>query len=405
MVSRSILLIVALGLPQTAQADGGDAIYIEQVSLDNTFGHLNVVIPEDGEGDASASLKAGGNDAFGQAAYGRMMMSVDQNQYGAAIATAQIEGGSTAGAVSAITESHGNRADASNLSGSTQYLAYQTNDGYTQATTNVNIHTSRTLDARTTAVANASAHSTTFGDNRGYSEQTANGDVLADARVQACCVSETVDVDTAAAGNAMVATGDTSTLVAGAVQITADGAAIRGRTSTFLGRALDVSVATSAAGNSAEAINSHGYALLGREGSEVFQGNVADVSAETSATVQQLYGEAAISANGVGNTLSLSNVGADTDLQSIQSNYGDVSATASLEGISGSGVGTLEAIAVGNDATAMLCDVCGTATLSGTIQQANFGQVQARSEVTGETGDISAATTVFGNRASFIVGD
>ena len=399
------LLALAMAAPaagdETASSGG---VVIDQVALDGAFTDLHVVYPDHGAGDVSAAAAAGGNSAAAYAPYGRLDVRAAQHAYGAAIATSTVRGGVSAGAVDASADAAGNAIDAENAGGAVQHLAYQTEDGYTQAAVNVDIETAQTLSTRAGATANSARHASAGGDNRGYTEQTANGDVFADTWAQACCVSETARFETTATGNAVDARGDVSTLVAGAVQLTGENAVIRGRTTAFLGRGVDVQASTRATGNAAKAENAFGFTSLGREGSEVFQGNIAVVEAETDLTVLELYGEAVASAEGVGNALSVANRGADTALYGIQSNYGDVAATATFQGGAGGGVGHVDAVAVGNDAMAMLCDVCGDAALTGSIQQVNYGQVSATAQAAG-AGHASVSASAFGNRATFIVGD
>ena len=83
------------------------------------------------------------------------------------------------------------------------------------------------------------------------------------------------------------------------------------------------------------------------------------MDANTTVSLDDWSGDANASAYGVGNSALVANVGSDTSLYAIQSNYGAVTANASLSGGRNDGTGTVNATAIGNAATATLCNACG----------------------------------------------
>lgn len=152
----------------------------------------------------------------------------------------------------------------------------------------------------------------------------------------------------------------------------------------------------SANGNSVRVQNENGYAHL--QGDQVNDGTVT-------AEAQILVGNFDVdtlsaSAEGVGNSAVLSNIGADAFMGLTQTNNGTVNVSASLNGDMG-GQGALYASAYGNAATSYICSEC-PVTSYGDMNQTNNAAVS--SNVTGQmtTGStISGTATAIGNSSTY----
>ena len=242
-----------------------------------------------------------------------------------------------------------------------------------------------------------------YGKNAAFQIQESNGSVDATTDVDMCCDGTSASFATTAGGNAMSSTGTTSTNINGAVQTTSAGETITASSNVYMGYGHNVLAATTGFGNSATLHNEWGYASLGREGSELFQGNDSDVDAQSYVTLDEWSGYASSSAYGVGNAAEISNIGSDTGLYAIQTNFGAVDSTASLDGTSTyDGDGIVTATSIGNAATATLCNICGDATLHGQTQQYNAGTVTARGSASvGQSGHVFGSATAVGNSSTY----
>lgn len=386
--------------PALAQDTSYSVVEIDQVQLDETISELVVEIP-DRVRAASATTTATGNTAAGLVTQGDIDVDILQTQDGVVSATGKILGGSAREAV-ATTTAYGNAATGGTWDGDTYYRADQVANGNVEAATVVDMDRARLVVGATTAIANVSSPVNENGNNAAFQTQESNGSVTAFSEAGLDRVKKAASFATVAGGNAVSSTGSTSTNINGAVQTTAAGETISARNFVDIVEAKDVIATTTGFGNSAAVHNEWGYATLGREGSELFQGNDASVGSETYVTLDSWSGVATSSSYGVGNAATISNVGSDTGLFAIQNNYGDVTSIASLNGGAGNGTGVLTSTAIGNAATATLCNICGDAALQGRSQQYNQGSVVAQGSVTmGASGIIVGSATAVGNSATY----
>lgn len=403
MLKRSALLLGSAAiLAMTASAqDKTSTVEINQVQLNDVWSDMQVEIP-DTAWEASSTSTAVGNAAAGLIMQGTIDLDVNQALEGDVRADNQLTGG-TAGLAVATTTAYGNSATGGTWDGDNFYRAEQTSNGDVSANTRVDMDRANNIATATTGIANVSVPTDEWGRNAAFQIQESNGSVEAITDVDMCCDGTSASFATTAGGNAMSSTGTTSTNINGAVQTTASGETISASSDVYIGSGHNVLAATTGFGNSATLHNEWGYASLGREGSELFQGNDSDVDAQSYVTLDEWSGYASSSAYGVGNAAEISNVGSDTGLYAVQNNYGTVYSEASLNGSSSyDGDGIVTATSIGNAATATLCNICGDAALHGQTNQYNAGSVIAQGSASvGQSGSVFGSATAVGNSSTY----
>lgn len=396
----ALAIVDAVSGASMAQEDQSN-VEIDQVQLNDVWSNMRVEIP-DYAWEATSTSTAVGNAAAGLITNGSIDLDVQQQLDGNVSAANELIGGS-AGLAVATTTAYGNSTTGGTWAGNNYYHADQVANGDVSADTRIDMDNAGTVASATTAIANVSVPTDEYGTNGAFQIQDSNGSVQATTDVDMCCDGHSASFVTTAGGNAMSSTGSTSTNINGAVQTTQAGETVAASSDVYMGFGHNVLAATTAFGNSASQNNEWGYATLGREGSEVFQGNDADVDAQSYVTIEEFSGYATSTAYGVGNTVSTSNLGSDTGLYAIQNNYGTVYSDANLSGSSSSdGAGIVTSTAIGNAATATLCNICGDASLYGQTTQYNAGSVIARGSATvGQSGSVFGAATAVGNSATY----
>lgn len=407
-VLMSAVAAAALLAPAaSAWEDDNHNVYVDQVQLDDVFSEMTVWIDDDIDGEVVASSAAIGNTAAAEVMSGNVTYEAVQIMHGDTIANTEIEGGSVDGAVYASSTAYANASTAGTWMGNTQALAHQTNNGVVVAETEIDLVNVGEVGASTTAIANVSTPSSEYGDNRSFSQQENNESVYAITDATLCCNNDEANFTTIAGGNAVTSNGSSSTVINGAVQTNYNSdAEILSESYVYIQNASDVSATSTAAANSYTLMNEFGYATLGRDESPLYQGNDASVSAENEIETVSFHGYANASSYGVGNSALIGNVGSDTGLFANQENWGNVSATASLSGSSYTGgTGVVHSTAIGNAATATLCNMCGDGVLQGSVNQVNGGSMYATSSVySSNAGNIYGSATAVGNSASFTAG-
>ena len=400
---RMSLVALALALAAanaTSQAQSSHAT-IEQIQLGDVWSNMQVEI-DVSAWEAASTSSAVGNAAAGLVTSGDVTISTDQTLDGNVTATNELTGGD-AGLAVATTTAYGNSTTGGTWSGDTYYRADQVANGDIEAGTRIDIGNANNVAAATTAIANVSAPANEWGTNAAFQTQESNGSVAATTDVDMCCDGSSASFGTTAGGNAVSSTGSTSTNFNGAVQTTASGETISASGDVYMGYGHNVLNASTAFGNSATVHNEWGYAVLGRDGSEVYQENASAIDSQSYVTLENWTGYATSSAYGVGNAATISNVGSDTGLYANQNNYGAVYSNATFTGgASDDGAGIVTSTAIGNAATATLCNICGDAALHGQTNQFNAGSIiaQGRASV-GHTGSVFGSATAVGNAATY----
>ena len=402
LIKLPFYMVSAIALVSAAAAqDTSSTVEIEQVQLDDVWSDMRVEIP-DFAGEASSTSSAVGNAATGLVASGNIALETNQRLDGSVTATNQMLGGSASLAVGTTT-AYGNSTTGGTWSGDASYRAEQISNGDVAADTRIDMDNTGTIASSTTAIANVSVPTHEYGTQGAFQIQESNGSVSANTDADLCCDGDSASFATTAGGNAMSATGSTSTNLTGAVQTTSNDQTMTATSDVYMGYGHNVLAATTAFGNSASQHNEWGYASLGSEDSEVYQGNESDIDAQTYVTLDQWSGPATASRFGVGTTASTSNLGSDTGLYAIQDNYGTVYSDANLTGNSSEqSSGIVTSTAIGNAVTATLCNTCGDAALYGQTTQMNAGSVIARGTATvGQSGSVFGAATAVGNSATY----
>lgn len=406
MINRLLASCAILALaPAMASAGGGSTggAVIEQVQLGGQAAWLDVHVPPASE-SVTATSTAVSNSGSSVLAYGKNAVSAHQVSHGDTAAATSLTGGPVYGAARVTTTAYGNSANATTAAGDNHYRAEQVMRGDTAASTQIALQGAGSVSSTTVAAANVSVSGSRFGDNLAFQTQQADGSVRASTDAMVCCIATGADIETIASGNLASSSGWSSTTYNGAVQSTgSDGTTIAASTNVYSQSASDVTGSATASGNSFVLENAWGYATLGRQGSELYQGNGAAISANSSVVLDHWSGMAASIAYGVGNTALATNTGADLALNAIQSNFAGVDASASLAGQSWTGgAGQVSATAAGNVAGATLCNTCGDAALYGSVNQFNQGNITASASAnTPVAGQVVASASAIGNAATF----
>lgn len=396
-----------LSTPALAGEDGDD-IYIPYSVYEadqEQYGDIHSTITleiEDYSAAAVSNSVALGNSATGHVKSGDMDSDITQVLHGDVLADNGIYGGSS-GHVVATTTAYGNSASGGTWDGNNYFYADQTATGDVEAHTQVDMDGAYAIATGTSAIANVSSSSDEYGDNRAFQSQDSQGSVVATTDVDLCCDGDAAVFTTTAGANAVSVEGSSTTSFTGAVQTTAEGEHVVASSDVYIWDGHNVHSATTAFGNSATVHNEWGYATLGRDGSELYQENSSDIVSETYVTLDHWSGTATTTAYGLGNSALISNVGSDTGLYAQQQNNGNVIAHVDFAGqawTGGAGVST--ATAIGNAATATLCNYCGDASVQGSVHQVNNGNVTASTYVSApHSGGIHASAAAVGNSSTF----
>jgi len=403
-ILMSAAAAVALIAPAAiADGDDGAKVYIDQVQLHEVWSNLDVHVGKKAHGDVAVGTSSVGNTASGMIKSGDLTYSAKQEMHGDTGAVTNIAGGDIKGALYATTTSYANASTAGTWDGNLSYRAEQLNGGDVRATTNVKVRNVGKAATSTTAIANVSTPENEYGKNGSFSQQTNNGSSFATTNATVCCDNKSASFSTVAGGNAVSSAGSTSTVINGAVQEQAYDTNIQATSRIHVVNAKNVTSSATAAANSYTLHNEYGYATLGRDVSPLYQGNGADVQSVSKVHLDHWNGHAVSNAYGVGNSALITNSVSDTGLYSVQYNGGTVSSSASLSGTSTSGgAGFVNSTAIGNAATATLCNTCGDATLHGNVHQTNSGATYANAKIhAGHTGNLYGSATAVGNSASF----
>lgn len=400
----SCSLIALLGAGAAAADTGmeNQPIVLDQVQLGAIISDLEVSLPEDADG-ATLMNSAVANNGAGLLTNGNLDFDAIQQAEGSVAANTELLGGDVAGFVVSSTTAYGNASMGGTENGSSYYHAEQSMSGDTTADTVIDVDVIGGLSAATVAASNVSTSSATNGNNSAFQIQETTGSTVATSDIDICCDAAGGQVITTASGNVASSTGDSATSINGAVQTTGEGTEVRAFADTYSYIGNNITSATTASGNSYTLDNKWGYTSLGRQGSELFQGNEANVSATSHTTFGTWNGQVTSSAYGVGNTAAVSNIGSDTALHARQNNYGDVSSLATVSGPSNTGgVAQVSAVSIGNGASAFMCTTCGDGILSGNVRQMNTGDITAQAQVsmTG-TGSVYGSASAMGNTATF----
>jgi hypothetical protein len=368
---------------------------IEQLQLGDVFASMTVV-SHNGAREATAVAAAAGNAASGANLAGGISAEARQTMRGATFAWSEVEGGDTRTATS-VTTAQSNAGQAQTVNGDLGLRVTQATTGGVFGGSRVDVGSTRDIFSGVSSAANNLATSAENGDLSLNLEQAASNSVYAVSEVQASRSRNAV-AGASAVGNAFGSTSGSSTVDALYNQ-TSTGPQVFASTTIAQERARDVTAAATAAANSASLANQWGYAQIrGR------QANASEVSARTAVELGSWSGSVFSSAYGVGNATLATNIGSDLVADVAQANTGNVIVSASFAGSSdGRGDAIVASTAVGNAFTGFVCSYCGEAELSGTVNQANAGNIVSTGTIlANDAGSLIGSASAIGNSATFI---
>ena len=394
----------ALAQEYPQPADDAAVVAVEQESSSDVVAEMQIFLPEPVTG-ASAIATAMGNTSAAHVATGDVDYDATQSQTGKVSAYTAIVGGPVyGGPAETYTTAYGNSASSSTTYGTTFHRLNQVSDADVSASSDIYLDGADDVTATTTAAANVSSLSSSNGENRGFQEQRGNADVSASTYADLCCNNGSVSLASVASGNTVSSYGSTSTSYNGAVQVMDFDTKVSASTEAKLQSGTSVNTSATAAANSFTVNNEWGFATLGRDGSELFQANGADVDATATVELGTWTGTSGSIAYGVGNSALISNIGSDTSLFANQENFGDITSYASLNGSSSDGSdGYVSSTAMGNALTATLCYTCSEdGVLTGRATQLNSADISAYGVATvNSAGYVQGAATAVGNSATY----
>ena len=384
-----------------AAAQDGTIVLNQQLQLGDVFAGqtLNVV---DSQDQVTVQTSAQGNSASGAVENGSITVQSEQDMRGDAVATTDLTlGGDTWGEVNATSQAGGNYLAVSAYDATLTLDATQANTGgLVSAATEIGDSSAR-LHAG--AAVGASAISNTvalYGEGSvvsGAIDQSSSAVVRSFGRIESQYIPAEASVTSQAIVNAVaVNSGQTSGQDLSIVQ-RSTGAFIEAEASANAGNAWDLAARARATANQAVLYNEGGSVVNASD-----QQNSSFVRASALTTAYD-YGAAEAYARGAANDLSVGNNDIYVEIDNTQFNSGGVDVTATFSGTNGYDV-SVGADAVGNSVTGYACSEC-EGYLEARNVQTNSGDVSATANTTvaGSNRSVITGANAVGNSASFYV--
>jgi hypothetical protein len=347
--------------------------------------------------DVGATSVAGGNAVTAVSADQDLAYSNSQHMDGATRASTDATVWSADNVVAVAAAAVANGATATSENGDLDITSEQL--AHNDASASVQFRGGDAGHASTSASAagNVAAGAIENGQMRAIATQESTGAVSATIEADHDVVNGAgVSAAVASANNASIA-GSTATVLTDTTQ-NASGSA-RAQTDFYVGLGNDVSGNAAANANALTIANEWGYV-----NARARQSSDADVEANSYVTLGgDFLGFASAGAYGVGNAVTVSNIGSDTVLDVVQANAGGVSANAALIGEGGE-MALASAAAYGNSISAGLCNHCDVnrPELRASSDQVNDGDVAARASVNAPRArTVGATATAIGNAATY----
>jgi hypothetical protein len=259
-----------------------------------------------------------------------------------------------------------------------------------------------TLSMSSAAAANVVGGSVANGPTTLSATQSNASTVNSWAFGSACCNNDSITLSSTAAANSSAASSETST-VYHSVNQTNTGF-VSSNSDHWTNSGTQITTATQATGNSANAFNKWGYTDL-----RGTQSNDAPVTAQSALVANNFLLVANTGSTAQANSAVLSSTGSDGTISLDQFNGGAgiVLADTIFDAVSASGgVGSATTTAAGNSLTAYACGACGSAEvkIEGYTSQINDGSVTSRTSIGGASGSaLVGRATAVGNTANFLV--
>ena len=350
-------------------ADDTTEILNGQVNLDAAISV--VTAGETDQADAASMSAIGAANALTVDVVERHDIQSDQTFSGSVDARAETRAIIIDGAAITTSSAMGNSASIINDNGMDAAISQTAQDGSTvSATAGLEVG-SYAISSVTSATASANAfQGTTYGSDTNLAlRQDSGADVSADGYVLAPDggLGYAATVLGAANGNSAQLEGYDGgpSQIVDVDQDNRGSVTARARTDAG-GTAISQQVVASANGNSVWMQNEYGYGHIQGE-----QDNSGAVTADAEILVGNFDADVlTVSAEGVGNSAILSNIGADAFMGLTQTNNGAVTARANLDGDAG-GSALVSATAFGNAATTYVCSECPVTAWGNTNQTNN----------------------------------
>ena len=389
---------------QTHQGD-----VIATLDLNVTIDNVTVEVePTDGgviettDGQITATASAAGNALLTGTQNGALAVRSTQTlggDVGAAMTMAL--NGDTQGAVNATTQANGNYLAGVAEDGALDVDAVQIVTGG-EITANATIPggTARLLRGAVVGVA-ASANTTALaGTGSGLSGaigQTSDASVRAGNLAETQYIPATAAFDSQALGNAVAVNSAAASYQNLSVVQRSTGDVVEATTSANAGNAWDLAGRATAAGNQTAMANQGGSVVVATD-----QDNRSQINATAIVTAYD-FGVVTASAQGSGNAVSIGNNDRYVEIDNAQINSGGVEVQASASGTNGYDA-YVSANAVGNSVTGYACSTC-EGVLNATNVQSNAGDVTATANTVVSTSgrSVITGTSAVGNAATFYV--
>lgn len=395
MRARTLLTAAAIAALSFSPAYAQSNVSQSQVQLDDSFAGVNVLVDE--ADDVGAASVAGGNSFTADAQNASMNVTASQHSEGNARAQTDVTAWHVWGAAVASSTATANGVTTNSEHGSTDVSAAQSAMGDTTATTRLRTADAWESSTSATAAGNVQNANAYYGNLRIRTTQDNNGNVSAVAETDACCISTVAQSSALASANAINATGYTTTLTT-ATRQASTGQSVTARSDLYVGYSGDAISGATANGNSFTADNQWGYVNVAAS-----QANAANILAESYVTLGgDWLGLASASAYGVGNSVTVSNLGSDTVINTDQANTGAARAYGAVAGEGGDAI--VSTAAYGNVLTGALCATCEGGALTASGYQSNAGPVESVATVRARrAGSVGASAAAIGNAASYSV--
>lgn len=336
-------------------------------------------------------------------AAGDLNFQSQQTLTGTSGALTNLNVGGFAGSGTVTTAATGNTGDAEITSGGTltATVVQNTSGSAVSANANVNAGDAQIADGAFGAQAIANSQGFASGDSaiNATVSQTNSADTTATGAATIGFMPGDASFTSAAVGNNLTSTGGGAASQSLGVAQSNESSVIQAVQITGLGDSQNTLTNATASANNVNVSNEQGALAVA-----VNQNNDAGVIAYAEEDPQQ-FGGAAVSAQAVGNSTLVGEVGPGVALDNVQVNgTGGVDSTAVYNGGSGFDA-QVASTAMGNAATAFACLDCG-GVMNITNSQSNASDVSAKS-IIGVSGDsarsIGGTTTAVGNSASFFI--
>ncbi|HEV7229424.1 holdfast anchor protein HfaD [Brevundimonas sp.] len=386
-----------------AQAQDPDApIVLNRQFQGGAVAARQTVTANDADDQVTVSTSATGNTLSGAVETGHLTVDSEQELQGEVSAeTTLVLNGDTDGYVTSVTQANGNYLAGGAYGGDLTLNATQTvGDVRIEAISDLSGGTARLIGGgriETFAVANTVALAAQDGHVDGAIRQDTAATLFSSNYVAVQYAPGATEVSSQALGNVVAYTGIAPASQNLSLNQSNTGALVQAGTSANAGNAWDLAGRARAGGNQAVFANAGGSSVV-----EARQDNSARVWAESIVTSYD-YGRVTSHAQASGNSLSVGNDDIYVRIDNAQFNSGGVQADASFSGAYGYDA-YVGADAVGNSVTGYACAECG-ATLQADNVQTNEGDVSAtaRTTIGGDGRAVITGTNAVGNAANFYV--